>query len=136
MPADGGTATQVTRNGGYVAFESVNGEFLYYAKRLEMGKLWRMPVRGGEETEVLDGIAGSSYSVLDNGIYFICRPAAGGIPELNFLDFATRRIQHVASIPHLAIFRGLSVSPGGRYALYTLRDQEPGSDLMMVEDFR
>ena len=32
MPADGGDAIQVTRNGGYVAFESVDGEFLYYVK--------------------------------------------------------------------------------------------------------
>jgi Tol biopolymer transport system component/DNA-binding winged helix-turn-helix (wHTH) protein len=136
MPADGGAATQVTRNGGYVAFESVDGELLYYAKRLEEGKLWRMPVRGGEETEVLDNIEGSSYAVLDNGIYFIRPPEAGGSPALEFLEFATSSIQHIASIPQLAVWRGLSVSADGRYALYTQEDQVPGSDLMLVENFR
>jgi hypothetical protein len=30
----------------------------------------------------------------------------------------------------------LSVSPDGRYAVYTQEDQEPGSDLMLVENFR
>jgi Tol biopolymer transport system component/DNA-binding winged helix-turn-helix (wHTH) protein len=136
MPAGGGTATQVTRNGGYVAFESVDGEVLYYAKQLEEGKLWRMPVRGGEETELLDNIEGGGYSVLDKGIYFIRPPAAGGSPTLQFLDFARGNIQQIASIPNLAIWRGLSVSPDGRSALYTQDDQVPGSDLMLVENFR
>ena len=126
----------MTRNGGYVASESVDGKLLYYAKRLEKGKLWRMPVRGGEETEDLDNIEGSSCAVLDNGIYFIRPPEAGGSPALEFLDFATSSIQHIASIPQLAVWRGLSVSADGRYALYTQEDQVPGSDLMLVENFR
>jgi Tol biopolymer transport system component/DNA-binding winged helix-turn-helix (wHTH) protein len=136
IPADGGTATQVTRNGGSVAFESVDGNSLYYTKRPEENKLWRMPVRGGEETEVLEDIVGSSYSVLENGIYFIRTAGAGGSPELQFLDFATRKIQRISPLHHLSKRSGLSVSPDGQYAIYTQEDQLPGSDLMLVENFR
>jgi len=136
IPADGGTAMQVTRNGGSVPFESVDGNFLYYTKRPEENKLWRMRVRPGEETKVLDNIEGASYSVLENGIYFFRTPHGGVSPALQFLDFRTRKIQHIASIPHLAVYGGLSVSPDGQYAIYTQEDQTPGSDLMLVENFR
>lgn len=34
MPAEGGEAVQVTKHGGYVAFESLDGNFLYFAKDL------------------------------------------------------------------------------------------------------
>ena len=134
IPADGGTAMQVTRNGGAGQFES--GDYLYYTKRPEGNKLWRMPVGGGEETEVLDNVLGASYSVLENGIYFFRTPRAGGSPTLQFVDFKTRKIQQITSVPHLAISAGLSVSPDGQYAIYTQEDQTPGSDLMLVENFR
>jgi len=135
MPADGGNATQVTRNGGYVAFESVDGAFLYYGKLAQEGKLWRMPVRGDEEKQVLDAVEGFSFAVLDKGIYFIHPAEAGGSCSLRFLNFKTGAVKIIASIPH-AVNGGLSISPDGRYALYTQDDQVSGSDLMLVENFR
>jgi len=135
MPADGGDAIQVTRNGGYVAFESMDGEFLYYGKRMHESTLWRRPVRGGEETQVLDSIEGFSFALLDKGIYFIRPPEAGGNCTLRFLSFKTGAVQIIASMPR-AGNGGLSVSPDGRYALYTQEDQVPGRDLMLVENFR
>ena len=141
MPADGGDAIQVTRNGGYVAFESVDGEFLYYGKhariteKMHESKLWKRPVRGGEETQVLDSVLGFSFAVLDKGIYFIRPPEASGNCTLRFLSFKTGAVKIIASMPH-AGNSGLSVSPDGRYALYTQEDQVSGSDLMLVENFR
>jgi WD40-like Beta Propeller Repeat len=49
----GGLAVQVTRQGGFAAFESPDGRFLYYAKGLTVPGLWRIPTNGGEETEVI-----------------------------------------------------------------------------------
>src|SRR5262249_29265258 len=129
IPAGGGTATQVTRNGGSVAFESVDGNSLYYTKRPEENALWRMPIRDGEETKILDNIVGASYSVLQNGIYFILLPKSGGDPTLQFLDFTTRKIQDISPLRHFAFPSGLSVSPDGQYAIYTQEDQVPGRDL-------
>jgi Tol biopolymer transport system component/DNA-binding winged helix-turn-helix (wHTH) protein len=135
IPATGGEATLVTQNGGYVASESVDGATLYYAKRPTESSLWRRPVRGGEETQIVDSIYGIGFAVLDNGIYFERPPETGGSPTLRFLSLKTGAIKTIASIPRL-INQGLSVSPDGRYALYTQQDQVPGSDLMVVENFR
>jgi len=93
-----------------VAFESADGAFLYYAKRGEEGKLWRIPVRGGEETQVLDAVEGMGFAVLAKGIYFIRPPEASSSPTLRFLSFETGNVRIIASIPHLAIYRGLSFS--------------------------
>lgn len=54
IPANGGGEVQVTRHGGYVAFESFGGEDLYYTKEHE---LWKMPVRGGDEIRLLESLA-------------------------------------------------------------------------------
>jgi len=97
MPADGGEAIQVTRNGGYVAFESADGAFLYYAKRGEEGKLWRIPVRGGEETQVLDAVEGMGFAVLAKGIYFIRPPEASSSPTLRFLSFETGNVRIICT---------------------------------------
>lgn len=49
IPATSGTEVQITKQGGYVAFESADGQDLYYTKEQE---LWKMPVRGGDERRV------------------------------------------------------------------------------------
>jgi hypothetical protein len=56
MPAAGGPAAQVTHHGGFAAFESPDGRFLYYAKGLTVPGLWRIPTDGGEETEVINAL--------------------------------------------------------------------------------
>ena len=73
IPTSGGQAVQVTRKGGYVAFESPDGKFVYYAKDDEVPtSLWKVSVDGGEETRVLDPIGhGSNFAVVDEGIYFL-----------------------------------------------------------------
>ena len=51
---DGGEPVQVTRNGGHVALESVDGKSVYYTKySLPDTSLWKAPVAGGAEAEVL-----------------------------------------------------------------------------------
>jgi hypothetical protein len=45
MPANGGAAVQVTRDGGMEPIESMDGKFLYY---IRAGNLKRVPVDGGE----------------------------------------------------------------------------------------
>jgi hypothetical protein len=47
MPAEGGDTIQVTANGGYVAFESIDGTSLYYAKRPIESTLWTKPRPSG-----------------------------------------------------------------------------------------
>jgi dipeptidyl aminopeptidase/acylaminoacyl peptidase len=70
-PAPGGTAVQVTKTkGGEEAFESLDGKFVYYAK-LDVPGIWKVPVAGGEETQVLDRGGQSVWALTGQGICFI-----------------------------------------------------------------
>jgi Tol biopolymer transport system component len=136
-PAKGGQAVQVTKHGGYAAFESPDGHVLYYAK-LESAGLWRMPVDGGEERLVLDQLQAGywgAWAVTDKGIYFI-NPEAKPRATIEFFSFATRRITRVAVLVREPVnwFSNLAISPDGRWILYTQLDQS-GNDIMLVENF-
>jgi Tol biopolymer transport system component/predicted Ser/Thr protein kinase len=137
-PADGGEAQQVTRKGGVQAFESADGNWLYYTKWSEgwsgLCSLWRMPKDGGEETQVLESVEERTFEVVKEGIYFVPRPDSAGRSSIQFFNFATKRIRSIATIEKPLWFY-LSVSPDGRWILYSQTDQET-SDLMLVENFR
>ena len=70
MPAGGGAGVQVTRNGGLLGQESPDGRYLYFMKPLpgapgygEAVGLWRTPVEGGEETQVLATVYKRAFEV-------------------------------------------------------------------------
>ncbi len=91
MPSAGGTATQITRQGGLTATESPDRRFLYYAKRtLSPTTIWRVSVGGGEETEVVDGLSYPlNFVVADRGLSLCRRRSCSGADLDRFL-----RLQH------------------------------------------
>ena len=102
IPADGGTAVQVTRQGGSIGFESPDGAFLYYLKDYSWNtSLWRQRTGGGEEAVVLDAIYAWNFAVSDQGVYFISDKNADDISAIQFLSFTTGVVQ----------FEGLSAIP-------------------------
>jgi sugar lactone lactonase YvrE len=115
--------------------ESVDGQYLYYVK-LSQNTLWRLPLAGGEESQVLPAVAGlgSAYAPGKNGIYFIRPTHRGSEEELAFLRHSTGQIPSVVTIPRTSGL-GLALSPDERLILYSQTDQV-GSDLMLVENFR
>jgi dipeptidyl aminopeptidase/acylaminoacyl peptidase len=139
VPAVGGEATQVTREGGFEAFESPDGTLLYYTKGRGPGGIWQVPVAGGEERqlpELLDAGYWRYWAVLGDGIYFVS-PAPSARPALKFFSFATRRVTRLGVLERDPLHGppGLTVSPDGRRILYAQTDQSI-SDLMLVENFR
>jgi Tol biopolymer transport system component len=139
MPAERGPAVQLTKGGGFEGFESLDGKFLYYAKGRDVPGIWRIPVEGGEETLVLnEHKAGTwrSWAVSDKGIYFATAEVPAH-PLIEFYDFATGHVTLVCKLdkPIPSGFPGLSISPDGRWLLFTQRDQI-GSDIMLMENFR
>jgi Tol biopolymer transport system component len=79
-PTGGGAAAQITRQGGFAGFESPDGRFFYYAKSRTGPGLWRVPVAGGEERQILDAPAGGDwnyFAVAGRGIYFLDRKMTG-----------------------------------------------------------
>jgi Tol biopolymer transport system component/predicted Ser/Thr protein kinase len=135
-PAAGGTAVQVTKSGGEEAFESADGKFVYWAKRAT--GIWRVPVDVGEESAVLDVSTESLWMLADQGICFfdIKNPTE---PALKFYSFPAGKTTLLRQFPKDTridwLSTALSVSPDGRWILYTQIDQA-GSNLMLVENFR
>jgi Tol biopolymer transport system component len=139
VPAAGGPAIQITRNGGGYALESPDGKWIYYAKGDLLGSttLWKMPVQGGKETQVLPSLSYRDFLIVNEGIYFIPGQDSDGKSSIQFLSFTTDKAKMVTSLsgaPH----EGLSLSPDGRFILFSQSDkhQKRGSDLMLVENFR
>jgi Tol biopolymer transport system component len=136
-PAQGGAALQLTHKGGREGFESFDGNFVYYAKLGSAG-IWKVPVRGGEETLVLDHGRQGLWALSREGIYFtdLDSPVQ---PVLKFYPFATRQVRIVKEFLkdtkldlNSTVF---SVSPDGRWILYSQLDQA-GCDLMLMENYR
>jgi Tol biopolymer transport system component/predicted Ser/Thr protein kinase len=134
LSAEGGSAVQVTRKGGREAFEAPDGRFLYYTK-FGVAGIWRVPVDGGEETQVLDRGLQSYWTLTSQGIYVrTWKPPLAPVIEL--YSFATGRLARVAELAKGKDYSlGLSVSPDDKWILYTQLDRVD-SDLMLVENFR
>jgi Tol biopolymer transport system component len=132
VPAEGGTAVQVTRNGGFASAESIDGTWLYFT-RSEAGDagLFRKRLPDGEETEVLPSVVFHNFDVVADGIYFAS--ADGGRIALRFHDFADGTTRTLAPLPHGYV--GLSVSPDREWVLYTAGNPA-ASNLSLVENFR
>jgi Tol biopolymer transport system component len=115
------------------AIESPDGKSIYYLKEDPSSGLWKMPLRGGEESQVLPSVMWDAFSLVKEGIYFIPEPQ---FPKssIQFLSFVTGKVKTVAPMSG-PYFGGFSVSPDGRFLLFSQLD-DVGSDLMLVENFR
>jgi eukaryotic-like serine/threonine-protein kinase len=135
-PADGGMAVQVTKNVGFGPTASPDGRYVYFARGSE---LWRLPLNGGDESRVLAGLSDwSRYVPTADGVYFI----SGALPPMKasnkytieFFSFANGQTHTIAQYDKPP-FLGMTVSPDGRWLLYSQIDQS-GTDLMLVENLR
>lgn len=131
MDADGGNPRQITHGGGYLAFESYDGQWVYYSRADGMSPLYRVPADGGMETEVLPRVNEFGFWLTPKGVLF-CGGGHGS--EMEFLSFATGKVSPFFQ-PALEVTVGLSVSPDQRSVLFA-QGESSGSDLMLVENFR
>jgi Tol biopolymer transport system component len=143
MPADGGAAVRITHHGGLEPRESPDGKFLYYIDRpapatriRETGtaRLMRVPVSGGEETSLRDGLTPFWWSMTNSAIFLLTREAEfDAIDRYDLLDGNVTRVGRLAS--SLGLFAGqFSVSPDHHWALLAQRRGE--SELMLLDGFR
>jgi len=133
----GGPPQVVTRDGGFEAYETLDGKYLYYTKEYLTAGVWRVPVTGGDEEQIpeLDPVVNHRYwEMAERGIYFV---DSAGTPRLRFFKFATRQVITLATLPEAPpkgsqapsqIVRGLSAAPDGRSFL----DVRYGSDRVAI----
>src|SRR5687767_2663202 len=137
-PLSGGDALQVTWDGGFLSRESPDGAYLYYNMQSAAAggstDLWRIPTSGGQPVKALENVNGSTFEVLERGIYYI--ETKSGESRLQFYDFASRKSTIVArNLGDVPTTGGLAASPDGRTILYSRLDSSV-DDLMLVENFR
>ena len=122
--------------------ESPDGKSVYYLvpdpPDVYSPDVWKVPVAGGEETRVLGPIGALAFAFAADGIYFIeigTRLYGGSTGNsLKFFSFANGTAEKVADVK-LNPQVGLSLSPDGRYILFSQIDPFV-CDLMLVENFR
>ena len=139
---DGGPATRMTRTGGFEPKESPDGRYLFYLDRHPAGlaingtaKLMRVPVGGGHENPVLEGVRPFLWSVTDIGIVFVTRE-----PDFDAIDLYRFSDQRVARVGRLGfrlpgVVTHMTVSRDGRWALAT-KMVRFDADLMRLDNFR
>jgi eukaryotic-like serine/threonine-protein kinase len=139
IPAEGGPVAQVTRRGGGSGQESWDGRYFYYTRGRESGVVWRVPVGGGAEEEVLHRpFDQDQWTLTRTGIYYATTrwPLRFRRDEatVHFFDFQSGRDASVYTQAGPIWPSLLSVSFDEEWILrhqYLL----PQSELMLVENF-
>ena len=115
-----------------------DGEFVYYTKARETQIIWRVPVNGGDEEQVLErGHSGvGRWHITEKGIYLLYDEGRAGANGIKFFNFATKKVETVASLAEDTDSHGLqfTVSPDERWVAYD-RIDNMHSDIMLVEGF-
>ena len=99
-----GKEMQITRHGGFAAFESYDEKALYYSK-FEGGGIWKMPAGGGQEEHVTDSLHRGywgHFAVTDNGLYLVDSDAKGG-PAIMYYNFHTGRLSPVMTFKQIPL---------------------------------
>lgn len=131
-----GHPVQITRRGGYGGVESPDGATLYYAKEYGYGgtSLWRVPVAGGTEEQVAEGLwSRHNFDIAQEGIYFVRSWVPGEGHPICLYRFDTGRVEQPGLIDR-PVSLGLSVWPPAqpRWLVYSVIEKAHG-DLMLVE---
>jgi hypothetical protein len=122
----------LTRNGGAIAFDSVDGAYLFFSKFNAPG-IWMLALESGEESCVVPSLSAiDSFAVTKDGIYFARREKDNRV-SIAFMSLSNRLTRDLARI-NAEVESSLSVSPDGNSLLYVQVDQS-GSDLMLVDNF-
>jgi Tol biopolymer transport system component len=135
-PASGGDAIALSTSlDGFSPQESFDGKTVYFASHLRKSTVKKVMTGEPNTESEVDGLPRLSYSGLwtlsPSGTYFVPADAPRCV---RYFDFATRQIRPIFEVDR-DLFSGLSISPDGRWILYSLLGDE-GSDIMLVEHFR
>ena len=136
VPAAGGSASQVTVEGGTGPWEAWDQTAVFYARG---GALYSKSLASGTEQRVLPSVAGHDFFPTKNGIYYVVqaddkRPHSY---EIRFLSSATQKAATLYRFESLSVGGlGLNVSADEKTIAYTGISPSKNDDLMMIDNFR
>jgi serine/threonine protein kinase/Tol biopolymer transport system component len=148
-PTSGGNAIAISDFGTW-PLESHDGKIIYFLKVDFLTTVHMASVEAlGTESALRgmpEGTDGKEWTVVPGGIYFVPANAAklatrrydfstraDDAKSVQYFDFATKHVRQIFEAAK-AFNDGLSVSPDGRWILYTQED-EGSSDIMLVDHF-
>jgi Tol biopolymer transport system component len=140
-PADGSEAgaVQLTKAGGLSPVESPDGTNVYFVREGLSSGIWRVPAGGGAESQVGDfeifGCRSQNFAVAGDGIYYASSADPERWFELWFYRLSSGHSERIGRIER-KLWEGLSVSPDGRWLLFSGFDNTRSGDLYLVENFR
>jgi Tol biopolymer transport system component/DNA-binding winged helix-turn-helix (wHTH) protein len=135
-PAAGGDAIALSKDiDGYGPQESFDGKTVYFANRDAHSKLRKVDLSAqpGTESEVegFPRLSGSqNWTLTRSGIYFV---PDENPKSVRYFDFVSKQIHQIFA-EERELGRGLSISPDGRWILYS-QGGYINSDIMLVEHF-
>ena len=131
-------ALQVTRDAGYGAVESPDGNYLYYTKSWLDGRVARIPIAGGEETLMADSVRSlrmpQNFALAAKGIYYAFSTDPQTWFEIRFSSYDAGGSATLLRMQR-GIGNGMSLAPDGRTLLFSAVEPR-GGDLMLVDNFR
>ncbi len=132
---ESGESRQITDQGGFVAYESRDGQTLYYTKTRKPGvtPVFARPLLEGPERLVLDSVFYNAFCVIEGGLLFISRHDPGPFALKSF-SFATGRTRTLAEIEPSPFWR-MTATPDGKSVVFGAK-RPANSDLMLIEGFR
>jgi Tol biopolymer transport system component len=139
MPGEGGAATQVTTDGGFLALAPpvIDHPYLYYT-RLNRSGLFRISLQDGTENRIIPDFSFAEWGnwmPAETGIFFAERLPDRRWSKLLYYDYATELIEEVGRIRGLGIgMIGLTLTPDRRTLAY-VRQYNNNSDLWMIDHF-
>lgn len=132
-----GTRQQVTHGGGgLVGRESADGQSVFYQPKSFDAPLLAQALRGGAPLMILPCVAGTAYSVVRGGIYYVpCQDAdhPDPNPKVHLLNPATGEDRPLGSLEGFT--QELAVSADGQTILYS-RLVSSRADVMLIQNFR
>jgi Tol biopolymer transport system component len=139
---DGGDPVRMTRTGGFEPRESPDGRYLLYLDRHPgalavdgSARVRRMPLGGGPEEVLVEGVRPFLWSVTQAGIVFVTREST--FDAIDVYRFSDRRVARVGRLGFRipTTYTQMTVSVDGRWGLAT-KMVRFDSDLMRLDNFR
>jgi Tol biopolymer transport system component len=129
-PATGGDAIPLSKDiDGSDPQESFDGRTVYFADSSGLKRVG-LPIQPGTESDVEGFPDFVLWTVSPKGIYFV---PADAPKSVRYFDFASKQIRPIFEVDK-DFGEGLSVSPDGRWMLYS-QVGDVTSDIMMVDHF-
>jgi len=134
-PAAGGDAVPLSAQAAYSPLESLDGKTIYFGSRPSRPTLESLPVERPGTESPLEGMPrllnADFWTITAGGIYSV---PADAQRSFRYFDFNTRKIRQVFDAQR-QLAGGMSVSPDGRWILYSEVDEE-NRDIMLIDPFR